>query len=391
MPTTAMHPEALNIEYVPEFDEIRCYDDQEVRPILLKLLQSPTFAAVIKDLTSNIPARDGKVLTVSEIANEFGALDSVAALQHWVDENLAPNLNRNFSELKVHGLDKLDPADKYVFISNHRDIIMDPLLLILLLEKEKYGTPHCAIGDNLLIDTVANDLARVNKCFKIIRNLKSPKAMLQALKLQSNYIRYLHFVQRGNIWIAQREGRAKDCQDQTNPALIKMLGLACPKDFELKEYYRHLKLVPMCFSYEWDPCDVDKARELQAAADGTGQAKRGMDDFNAVNKGLRGHKGNIDIYFGSPIVLDEVKEKVHDDIANIVDEFVYTHYAFYPVSYAAHELLHGTAHPKCPFDSAQINAAKEQLLSRVANESLAVQKRVFFAYSVNLKYLDRSV
>jgi hypothetical protein len=383
-----MHPDVLNIDYSPEFDPICCYGDAEVKPLLGRLLQSPTFATFIKDQTSNIPARDGKVLTVGEIAAEFGALDNVADMQHWVDVNLAPNLGRNFSAFKAHGLDRLDPAEKYVFISNHRDIIMDPLLLILLLERQRFGTPHCAIGDNLLVDPVANDLARLNKCFKIIRNHKSPKAMLQALKLQSNYIRYLHFVQRGNIWIAQREGRAKDSQDQTNPALIKMLGLGCPKEFELKEYFNQLKLVPMSFSYEWDPCDLDKARELQAASDGTAQCKRGMDDFNAVNKGLRGNKGRIDLHVGQPIVLNDIEETVQQDIARMVDQFVWSHYVFYPVSYAAHELLHGQPHPRCPFSRDEVEEARQQLLQRIGAESEAVQKRVLFAYSVNLRHLD---
>lgn len=380
-----MHPDILNIDYTPDFDTIACYGDQQVKPLLGKLLQSPTFAAFIKDLTSNIPARGGQVLTVETVARDFAAMDSVNKMQQWVGHVLAPNLGKNHSDFNVHGLDQLDPKQKYLFISNHRDIIMDPLLLILLLNEKKFGTPHCAIGDNLLVSPVSHDLALLNKCFKIIRAQQSPKAMLQTLKLQANYIRYLHFVHRGNVWIAQREGRAKDCQDQTNPALIKMLGLACPKEFELREYFNELKLVPMCYSYEWDPCDIDKARELQANADGTSTGKTGMDDFNAVNKGLRGHKGQIDLHVGQPIVLDHIDISVHQDIANIVDQFIWSHYQFYPVNHAAHELLHGQPHPACPFSREQVDAAKEQMLERIQNETEAVKQRVLFAYSVNLQ------
>jgi hypothetical protein len=380
-----MHPAHLNLDYSPEFDTIACYGDQHVKPTLGKLLQSPTFAAFIKDLTSNIPARGGQVLTVDHIAQEFAAMNSVDQMQQWIGHVLTPNLSKNHSSFNVHGLEKLDPSQKYLFISNHRDIIMDPLLLILLLHEKGYGTPHCAIGDNLLASPVSHDLALLNKCFKIIRAQQSPKAMLMTLKLQSSYIRYLHFVHRGNIWIAQREGRAKDNQDQTNPALIKMLGLACPKDFELLEYFNQLNLVPMCYSYEWDPCDIDKARELQANADGTSTGKTGMDDFNAVNKGLRGHKGQIDLHIGQPIKLNTINISVHQDIANLVDQFIWSHYHFYPVNYAAHELLHGQPHPACPFSSEQVATAKTQLQQRIQNETEDVKQRVLFAYSVNLK------
>src|SRR5690606_32274860 len=151
--------------------------------------------------------------------------------------------------------------------------------------------------------------------------------------------------------------------------------------FELKEYFNQLKLVPMCFSYEWDPCDVDKARELQAAADGTAQAKRGMDDFNAVNKGLRGNKGRIDLHVGEPIVLHDIKDTVQHDIADIVDEFIWSHYEFYPVNYAAHALLHGQPHPACPFGQDEVQAAGEKLQQRSAGESEAVRERVRFVYA----------
>jgi hypothetical protein len=263
---------------------------------------------------------------------------------------------------------------------------MDPLLLNQALRSQGFSTANCAIGDNLLKHPSANDLALLNRCFKIFRSLKSPRAMLNAMKNQSSYIQYLRFSKNENVWIAQKEGRAKDNIDKTNPALIKMLGLSRPTEYSLEAYYESLNIVPVCFSYEWDPCDVDKARQLTNQQDNQNYQKDALDDLIATQKGLKGHKGHIHLHFGDVINKNNLKAKEditldHKIIAVEIDRIIKQNYKIFPVNYAAYKKIKGTAYEGCPFDKQEINNALKELESRLDSCSPEIVRRVYTAYA----------
>lgn len=357
------------------FRDIQCYDDDHVKPALTRLIDDPDFTP---GLFQAFSASHSLKNTLANLKKT----DTINGLQNWIEAHIFPLVELSYEQFSVSGLDTLDKHKPYIFISNHRDIVMDPLLLNKALRSASFSTAHCAIGDNLLMHPFANDLALLNRCFKVFRSLKSPRAMLKAMKNQSAYIQYLHFNKNEHIWIAQKEGRAKDNIDKTNPALIKMLGLCKPKELALDEYLEQLNIVPVSFSYEWDPCDIDKAQQLSDQQTDQGYQKEALDDLIATQKGLKGYKGHIHLHFGNPIKTNEtLTELNHKIIADEIDRVILNNYRTYPVNYAAYKKINGTAHTDCPFDKQAIITAQKKLEQRLSPYSEEIAQRVYTAYA----------
>ncbi|KZY33355.1 MULTISPECIES: 1-acyl-sn-glycerol-3-phosphate acyltransferase [unclassified Oleiphilus] len=364
---------SFNIAWQESFKEIQCYEDKQVNQVLRALLSDKELISVIKSLFKS--DENQAPIQFERLAD----IHSIDAFQAWVAESIFPYIETSYDDLSVSGLDELDPATPYVFISNHRDIVMDPLILNKALREYGFSTSNCAIGDNLLQHPAANDLALLNRCFKVFRSLKSPRAMLKAMKTQSEYIRYLHFTQQGNVWIAQKEGRAKDNIDKTNPALIKMLILAKPKERPFSDYMNALNIVPVCFSYEWDPCDIDKAHELINSENNSDYQKDRFDDFISCKKGLSEEKGKIHIDFGNTLSISETHD--HKDVANLIDEGIQKAYRPFPVNYASYKRIHATHSIPSNFSKQEINQSAKRLDERLKDENIEIQKRVYTAYS----------
>jgi hypothetical protein len=360
-------------QWQQSFEEIQCYQDSEVKDKLSALLDDNELLRIINDLFS----LGGKADQVNFIG--LRNIDSVAGFQSWVAEHLFPIIRQTYHSLTVTGLDDLDPTTPYVFISNHRDIVMDPLILNKALREHGFATTNCAIGDNLLKHPAANDLALLNRCFKVFRSLKSPRAMLKAMKTQSEYIRYLHFSKQEHVWIAQKEGRAKDNIDKTNPALIKMLGLGKPKDHSVSDYLTALNIVPVSFSYEWDPCDLDKARELIEIEKSQHYEKDSLDDFISTKKGLAENKGRIHLAFGKPLTIEP--EYDFKDIAQLIDASIQENYHPFPVNYAGYKQLNANNLLESSYSKQELNQAAKQLEERLQSADEYVSKKVYAAYS----------
>ena len=365
--------QTFNTQWQESFEDIQCYQDEQVNEKLQALLNNDELLAIINELFS---------FGSSKAKIDFSLLKSihnVEDFQAWVSEQLFPIIETTYESLSVSGLDNLDPLKAYVFISNHRDIVMDPLILNKALREHGFSTSNCAIGDNLLKHPAANDLALLNRCFKVFRSLKSPRAMLRAMKTQSEYIHYLHFGQESHIWIAQKEGRAKDNIDKTNPALLKMLGLAKPKDYPTHEYLNALNIVPVCFSYEWDPCDIDKARELNESESSGTYHKDRLDDFISTKKGISGSKGRIHIAFGE--VLNVSDSQDHKDAAQMIDEQIHQAYRTYPINYACYKRIDANEMIDTPYSKQEIDHSSQLLDQRLEGETSDIQSRVCTAYS----------
>ncbi len=326
----------------PEFDDIRPYDDDEVRPTLERLLQDVEFLDTVARL--KLPALSRWVSSIvrpmvrTALRKEINGVDDVASFQARLKIYMEKMLNNTTKGLSVSGLEHLSHDRAYCFISNHRDIAMDPALVNWVLFHNDFKTLRIAIGDNLLTKPFASDLMRLNKSFIVNRSLTAPREKLKAAKKLSAYI--LHSIEedKANIWIAQREGRAKDGNDKTNPAILSMLMLAKKRDQAVSEYLEKLSIVPVSISYEFDPCDEAKARELTLLAE-TGEYQKGaQEDVQSIARGISGQKGHVHLTFGQPLVdgLENV-----EDVVGALDDTIWRNYVLHPTNCLAYEMLEG--------------------------------------------------
>ena len=320
------------------YNEIRPYRDYEFRGVMDNMLNSPMSDLLISTVFPGVP--------VEEIKNLLREINTINEFQEKVVyKALLEILSKTSSGVAKSGLENLDNKEAYLFISNHRDIILDPSILNSVIYELGFETAEVAIGDNLLETPWIKDLARLNKSFIVKRNL-SVRELMQASKHLSNYI--FDTIHKNNhcVWIAQREGRAKDGNDRTQPGLLTMIGMSAKG--LLKEHFMNMNIVPVSISYENDPCDVDKARSLYALKFFGGYTKEKNEDNLAMRKGILGYKGKIHIHFGKPI-KDEIallsedlhKNELIQQIGLLLDRQIIGNYGIQKSNQIAFDLLYG--------------------------------------------------
>ncbi len=323
------------------FDDIRPYNDSEVKDVLGRLLKNDEFLTRIArfrrpGLNKALP-NISKKLVKQALKKKLTGIDSVKDLQKAIEGYVQKILATTTTGLKEIGLSEIPQNTPHLFISNHRDIVMDPALIGYLLRNSVHGTVQIAIGDNLLKKEYISDLMRLNKSFIVKRSVQGREKLLASIQL-SQYISY-SIDSGNNVWIAQREGRAKNGIDKTDPALLKMLHLASrnAKDKKtLKESIDKLHIIPVSISYEYDPCAEMKAKELFEIDKNGHFEKDENSDIHSIASGLNGEKGNIHLNFGTEIIA------VDDDpvnIANQIDKQIITNYKLHPSNYLAYEIL----------------------------------------------------
>lgn len=323
-----------------EFDAIRPYSDSEVRPTLDRVIQDPEFLqTLIKFKFPNAGKLASvmlKPLAKQAIEKELKGIFSVRDFQSLMEKYLGRVLDKTVTKLTSSGLENLDPKQAYCFISNHRDIAMDSAFVNWTLYHNGFNTVRIAIGDNLLTKPFASDLMRLNKSFIVIRSATSRREKLEVAKTLSRYIHYSIINDRENIWIAQREGRAKDGIDETNPAIISMLTMSKAKDQAFGDFMAETKMVPVSISYEYDPCDLAKARELFALQKDAQYEKAEHEDVESIAKGITGFKGHVHVSYGQPLdaTLSDVTE-----VVNEIDRQVIANYILHPSNCVAFEIL----------------------------------------------------
>ncbi|MDO3388285.1 1-acyl-sn-glycerol-3-phosphate acyltransferase [Gilvimarinus sp. SDUM040013] len=313
-----------------DFDDIRPYHDDEVRPALDRILNDPELAdAVAKLKFPHLAGPLGFILrpiVKNVMKRQLAAVDSVDKFQQVVEKYMRHMIETTTTRLTSSGLDQLDPNGGYLFISNHRDIAMDPAFVNWSIYHAGFQTLRIAIGDNLLTKPYVSDLMRLNKSFIVNRSAKAPREKLKAAKKLSAYIHHSLTEDKANIWIAQREGRAKDGNDLTNTAVIGMLMLNRPKAQDFSEYVRSLKIVPVSISYEQDPCDAAKAHELFAQRT-TGRYEKGdQEDVQSIAKGIAGQKGHVHVAFGSALSGEYADT---DAVAAEIDRQIWAQYVLH--------------------------------------------------------------
>jgi len=323
-----------------QFDDIRPYYDHEVRPVLDRVLNDPELIHAVTRfrfpiLCSVIPFIL-KPLVKQYLRKQTASVMNVRTFQEVVAKHMDHMIETTTTQLTQTGLEKLDKNGSYLFISNHRDIAMDPAFVNWMLFHNGMETVRIAIGDNLLTKPYASDLMRLNKSFLVNRSETAPKKLFIALKKLSAYIYFSITEEKSHIWIAQREGRAKDGNDRSEPAIIKMITLAKPKDVSFADYIRRLHIVPVSISYEWDPCDIAKANELHAKRSTGAYQKGEQEDVQSIAKGISGFKGHVHVTFGD--VLEADFEDA-DAVAAELDRQILKNYRLHATNYAAHELI----------------------------------------------------
>lgn len=344
------------------FDDIRPYRDYEVEEAIARLLNTPTFMGLgmqffPKEQFEQIAQRLKEIKTIKEFQQDFISLIGKLFLSQTTEG------------VSSQGIENLKPSTPYLFISNHRDIILDPAILNIALNDAGFETTEIAIGDNLLIEPWISDMARLNKSFLVKRNV-APREMYEASQKLSSYIRHSIKERNSSVWIAQREGRTKDGFDRTHSGLLKMLSVSGGDD--LIENLRELNIVPVSISYELDPCDLLKAKELILKME-AGYKKTPQDDLNSMMTGIMGKKGKVHLAIGTPLdqELDRLrtisnKNDQLKSLADMIDQQIMSTYRLWPANYIAYDLVH----PGNAFSS-QYNKPDKERFDNYIGERLA--------------------
>ena len=328
------------------FAAIRPYHDHEVPRVIAALLDNREFIHAITRLRfawlpESIVGWLRPVVSCV-LRRQARRIRSVADFQKIVERYMSLMIDSTVTDLTVSGLENLSPDCAYLFIGNHRDIALDAAFVNYALFHHGQGTVRIAIGDNLLTRDYVSDLMRLNKSFVVGRSARGPRQQFAVYRELSEYIHHSIVNEHHSIWIAQREGRAKDGWDRTEPAIIKMLSIAKPKELSLAEHIRALRVVPVVISYEWDPCDIAKAHELCLRASTGNYAKGEQEDVSSIARSITSRKGTIHVAFGSAL-QDEFATP--EAVAEEIDRQILGMYRMHPSNIVAYRLLHGVLPP----------------------------------------------
>lgn len=321
------------------FEDIRPYNDDEYHQVIETLFKvTPLMDVVNAYLPELVTGELEKILLSFKSIQEFQS----KMVCRVIDSLLASSV-KNFS---YAGLDKISKDSRPLFITNHRDIVLDSALVNYCLNDSGHNTSEIAIGSNLLSEPWIRELVRVNKSFIVKRNIPKQEMLASSQNL-SAYINHTLKDKKRSVWIAQREGRAKDGFDKTAPGLLKMFGMAAEDD--LLDHLISLNITPVTLAYELDPCDGLKVPELLKKEKGEEYIKVKGEDERSMGLGIRENKGNVHIQFGSPInekikTLRHIKNRneLLKNIAAIIDKEIYQNYHLWNSNYVAYDLLHSS-------------------------------------------------
>ena len=320
-----------------EFDEIRPYEAEEMQQAFNDLINDRQFSLMLKGFAPWLP----KGIRNGVLHLAFWGVKTPLDFQKRFMKPVVKYIIRkytdgcSFDDSGLEGYSK--QTDRYTFVSNHRDIVLDSAFLDVMLVNAGYPTTvEIGIGDNLLIYPWIKRLVRMNKAFTVRRGLTAHE-MMRSSQLMSRYIHYAVTQKHENIWIAQREGRAKDSSDNTQESVLKMLAMGGD--------LRELNIIPLTISYEYDPCDYLKAQEFQQKRDDPAFKKSRQDDLDNMKTGIFGYKGRVHYHCGTPINqwIDELKDLPRNEffaqLSQRMDQEIHRGYRLYPCNYIAFDLL----------------------------------------------------
>ncbi|MPQ48671.1 glycerol acyltransferase [Marinifilum sp. N1E240] len=319
-----------------DFNDIRPYNDSEVVEVIGRLLKEDSFIRFAQQLFPDF--------TREMIEVALSKVNSIKEFQSNFIVRLAKHIIANTTKgITIEGLENLDPKQSYLFISDHRDIILDSALLNVMLHDNGFETTEIAIGSNLLIQPWIADLVKLNKSFVVNRSV-TVRQMLASSKQLSSYINFALNEKKSSIWIAQREGRTKDGDDRTQQSLLKMLQMGGGKDFA--NHFKNLRIVPVAISYEYEPCDAMKTLEVHLKETEDGYQKTAKDDLRSMIRGMINEKGRVHFRIGKPIdsmlniieEMDESRDK-YKALADLIDYRIHKNYKLWPDNYIAYDIV----------------------------------------------------
>ena len=322
-----------------KFDEIRPFEPNELPEVFDRLIADAQFRAVLGYLYPGVP--------VDAIAAKMRQCRTNLDFQKAFCYGFLKDLLKKASTGCDMNAAAIDTAGRYTFVSNHRDIVLDSALLDMLLIDSGFNTTcEIAIGDNLLAAPWIKDLVRVNKSFIVLRSA-GIREMLANSKRMSEYMHVVIGEKHDNVWIAQREGRAKDSDDRTQSSILKMMAMG--GEGSAVERLRQLHIVPLAISYEYDPCDWLKAQEFQLKRDIEGWTKSKADDVMSMQTGIMGYKGRIHYHCAPcidewlPSIADTPKGELFEVVAQHIDKEIHSNYSLFANNYIALDMLNGNS------------------------------------------------
>ena len=364
------------------FKKIRPYADNEVEGVLQSLINNPDVLKALMGL--QFPGFLSKLPFIKFFVKQ--KLISKAKNIHTIDDyqqvfkSLMENVvKESIATFNVNGMSHLKKDTGYLFISNHRDISLDAALLALKLYKSGYKTFNIAVGNNLMEESWASDLFRLNKSFIIHRSGGTKKEIYSGLSLASQFIYKSIFQDNDSVWIAQKQGRAKDGVDETDPALLKMIHLSKRKTESVADYFNSLKVVPISISYELDPNDVLKSKELFAMEVGSSYIKQKNEDLQSIANGVTGLKGNVTINIAAPMLFEQGDD--YQVIGEQITNSIVYNYELHATNYAALQLLGLDFQYTHQYTEQEIIKAKEVLTKRMSKLEEGVRSKFLEQYA----------
>ena len=347
-----------------KFDSIRPYNDNEVNDVLSQLSSNRRFLKMLFATGKFNQIRyfpfSRKLLSLV-LKNRIKNINDVNSYQNLFEGIVSGIVQQSINKFSVEGIKNLDSEKGYLYISNHRDITLDSALLNLTLHQNNLKTTYNAVGNNLLSEKWASDLMRLNKSFIIDRSDKSKRDIYKSLNLASEFIFNAIKNKNESVWIAQKQGRSKDGNDFTDPSVIKMIHLNSRKKIPVDQYLNSLNVVPVSISYEKDPNDLLKAKELYLTDLNQKYTKDRKEDMESISDGITGDKGDVHLSIGKIINFESDS---YDDCSNQITKAIKDSYKLHPTNYAA-AIIQGKDNPNNSNDLDKIDDAIQYLENRI--------------------------
>lgn len=353
-----------------QFDDIRPYHDDEVHAAMCRIAENPLLQAVADFIYSGVPLEDLKQV----FRNIHTTFDFQITVMHYAINEITRKTSHGVTS---NGVTDLRKDISYLFVSNHRDILLDSAIYQVILHDNGYKTSEITFGSNLMQPDFVVDIGKSNKMFKVERGL-TPREFYNHSKHLSEYIRYTIQHKNESIWIAQRNGRTKDGNDQTDQGILKMFAMSGGQD--VIQNFAELHVCPLAISYEFEPCIVQKVRELYISKSRKYEKAPG-EDLQSILFGITQPKGRIHIEVTKPIELDELQTIAHESKAEmynalleLIDQRIHKNYKLYPTNYIAYDIAHNSTTYAAQYSPTQKDKFVQTMNSDLSNVEGNVQE-----------------
>lgn len=365
-----------------EFEDIRPYFDEEINPALQRITAVPEFSKILGFLFPEKKKED----IINNLLNINTALDFQEQFMHPLVYSI---VSKTSNGLTTSGFEHLRPGTPYLFVGNHRDIVLDSAILQVILFDSGHETSEITFGSNLMTNQFIIDLGKVNRMFKVNRG-GNRRELFRNSEILSSYIRYTLTHKKTSAWIAQRSGRTKDGSDKTESGLLKMFNISGTKDFISS--FSELNIVPLSISYEFEPCCAFKVKEMTSVARGIPYQKEPNEDLMSIITGITQHKGRIHLAACTPVnqVIHEtdefcgINEKINQ-LAALMDSTIYRNFKLWPNNYIAFDLLNQSqkfSHLYSKEDMEKFSVYANQELS-IFSEDTSLQRELLLKLYAN--------